>query len=54
MRAVFSHSLSVAYLLTRTPKPKQIVDAKFRLIEKAVNSKYFVKSANVVDPVVGE
>lgn len=54
MRALYAHSLSVAYLLTRVPKSKQLVEAKFRLIEKTINSKFFMKSSNVVDPVVGE
>lgn len=54
MKTIYNHSVSVAYLLNRQHKFKEIVETKYRLIEKTVKSNLFLKSNNVIDPVIGE
>ena len=54
MKALFSNSVAIAYLLTRVPKTKSILELKFKIIEKTVNSRFFLKQANVIDSVIGE
>ena len=54
MKALYYNSASVSYILNRTHKDKEILEKKFRLIEKTLNSKYFLKTSGVIDPVIGE
>ncbi len=55
MRALYSSSLAVSYLLNRggACKAKDILETKYRIIQKTMQSKYFFKTANVIDPVIG-
>ncbi len=55
MRALFSSSMAVSYLLNRggANKAKDILETKYRIIQKTMQSKYFFKSSNVIDPVIG-
>jgi len=55
MRALFSSSMAVSYLLNRggANKPKDILETKYRIVQKTMQSKYFFKSSNVIDPVIG-
>jgi hypothetical protein len=39
--------------LSRQQKSKDICEKKFRLVEKTLNSKFFFKTAGVIDPVIG-
>ena len=54
MKVLYSHSAAVSYVLSRQHKDKEIVEMKFRLVEKTVGSKFFLKSSAVIDPVIGE
>jgi hypothetical protein len=55
MRALFANSLAVNYLLNRggAQKAKDILETKYRLIQKTMQSKYFFKAAGVIDSVIG-
>lgn len=55
MRSWYSCSIAVKYSLDRPQKkPKEIIERKYKLIEKTLQSPYFLKSSQVIDPVVGE
>jgi len=55
MRALFANSMAVNYLLNRggALKAKDILETKYRLIQKTLQSKYFFRQAGVIDPVIG-
>ena len=55
MRALFGNSSSVNYLLNRggAQKAKDILETKYRLIQKTIQSKYFFKDTGVIDSVIG-
>lgn len=52
MRAFYQNTEAVAYILTRAAKSKTILEEKFRVVEKTLNSKFFLKSSTVIDPVI--
>eukprot|EP00350_Pseudokeronopsis_sp_OXSARD2_P013153 CAMPEP_0170567660 /NCGR_PEP_ID=MMETSP0211-20121228/80625_1 /TAXON_ID=311385 /ORGANISM="Pseudokeronopsis sp., Strain OXSARD2" /LENGTH=118 /DNA_ID=CAMNT_0010889181 /DNA_START=1255 /DNA_END=1607 /DNA_ORIENTATION=+ len=54
MKALYAHSLSVAYLLSRVPKAKELVEMKFKVIEKTVRSPFFLKGSGFITPEIGE
>lgn len=55
VRALYGNSMALAYILNRggKAKNKEILEIKYRIIQKTVQSKYFFKHANVIDPVIG-
>jgi len=54
MRALYSHPKAVSYIVSRHHKSKEIVELKYKLVEKTIQSKLFLKSTGVMDPVIGE
>ena len=54
MRALYRNSFAVAYVLNRAVKAKNILEMKYKVVDKTLKSKYFLKSSNVIDPVIGE
>ena len=55
MRAFFGNSIGVGYILNRggTGKAKVLLETKYRIIFKTLQSKYFIKGSTVIDPVIG-
>lgn len=53
MRAVYANSKAVQYILGRAPRAKILTEKKFRLVEQTLKSKYFLKSSEIIDPVIG-
>jgi hypothetical protein len=49
MKALYLNGNAVEYLLTRTPKPKVIVDKKWALIVKTIKSDLFTNKKDIVD-----
>ncbi|CDW80652.1 UNKNOWN [Stylonychia lemnae] len=54
MRSLYANSKAVSYILKRTPKAKLLVEKQFSLVQKTIQSKFFMKQMNVVDPIIGE
>ena len=54
MKILYSHSASVSYILNREPKNKELSEKRYRLVEKTLNSKFFIKSSGVIDQVIAE
>ena len=54
MRAFYANSKAVSYILKRTPKSKSLVEKQFSIVERTIQSKYFIKSMNVIDPIIAE
>jgi len=56
MRAFYGNSLAVGYMLNRggVHKAKDILETKYRIVQKTLQSPYFLRSSNVIDPVIGQ
>lgn len=56
MRAFYGNAIAVQYMLNRggTQKAKDILETKYRIIQKTLQSPYFMRQSNVIDPVIGQ
>ncbi len=53
MRSLYANSKAVSYILGRAPRAKILTEKKFKLVEQTLQSKYFLKSSEIIDPVIG-
>ncbi len=54
MRAYYANSMAVSYTLSRGPRGKENIERKYKIVEKTLQSKYFMKSMGIIDAVIGE
>eukprot|EP00347_Sterkiella_histriomuscorum_P020407 403337922 len=53
-RSLYANSQAVSYILKRVPKPKELMEKKFTIVQKTLQSKYFTKAMDIIDPIIGE
>ena len=54
MRALYSNPNALKYILGRSLRGKDLSERKYRIVEKTLQSPYFLKSSSIIDPAVGE
>ncbi len=54
MKAFYANSMAVGYILNRAPKGYDILQRKYKIIQQTLQSRFFVRDSNVIDPIIGE
>ena len=54
MRALYANTNACKYILSRSLRGKDLSERKYRLVEKTLQSPFFLKSSSIIEPAIGE